>query len=103
MHGSTDGRQCPFFFHAEDGIRDIGVTGVQTCALPICWRTISFTTPVTITPGVTYVVATFMANNVYVFTTGDFTAQIGRASCRERVEMLVVEESAHIHGIYERQ
>src|SRR3712207_7507195 len=35
-----------FFFQAEDGIRDIGVTGVQTCALPIlithapCWPTI---------------------------------------------------------------
>src|SRR5438445_4603875 len=28
-----------FFFQAEDGIRDIGVTGVQTCALPIfCLR-----------------------------------------------------------------
>src|SRR3712207_7464159 len=27
---------CLFFFQAEDGIRDIGVTGVQTCALPIC-------------------------------------------------------------------
>src|SRR3712207_4799717 len=26
-----------FFFQAEDGIRDIGVTGVQTCALPILW------------------------------------------------------------------
>src|SRR5947209_13721464 len=25
------------FFQAEDGIRDIGVTGVQTCALPICY------------------------------------------------------------------
>src|SRR3712207_4094856 len=25
-----------FVFQAEDGIRDIGVTGVQTCALPIC-------------------------------------------------------------------
>src|ERR1035437_127781 len=25
-----------FFFQAEDGIRDIGVTGVQTCVLPIC-------------------------------------------------------------------
>src|SRR3712207_8305663 len=24
-----------FFFQAEDGIRDIGVTEVQTCALPI--------------------------------------------------------------------
>src|SRR2546425_4410876 len=28
-----------FFFQAEDGIRDKLVTGVQTCALPICWRT----------------------------------------------------------------
>src|SRR2546421_447880 len=25
-----------FFFQAEDGIRDLIVTGVQTCALPIC-------------------------------------------------------------------
>src|SRR2546422_7992798 len=25
-----------FFFQAEDGIRDVAVTGVQTCALPIC-------------------------------------------------------------------
>src|SRR2546429_3399311 len=30
-----------FFFQAEDGIRDVAVTGVQTCALPISiwsWR-----------------------------------------------------------------
>src|SRR5256885_6504479 len=27
-----------FFFQAEDGIRDYKVTGVQTCALPICVR-----------------------------------------------------------------
>src|SRR5690348_18133252 len=27
---------CYFFFQAEDGIRDGRVTGVQTCALPIC-------------------------------------------------------------------
>src|SRR2546422_6989314 len=26
-----------FFFQAEDGIRDVAVTGVQTCALPI-WQ-----------------------------------------------------------------
>src|SRR5207249_9286845 len=26
-----------FFFQAEDGIRDRNVTGVQTCALPICF------------------------------------------------------------------
>src|SRR5256884_3961523 len=27
-----------FFFQAEDGIRDVAVTGVQTCALPISSR-----------------------------------------------------------------
>src|SRR5258707_7628504 len=27
--------QFSMFYQAEDGIRDIGVTGVQTCALPI--------------------------------------------------------------------
>src|SRR2546429_6051199 len=26
-----------FFFQAEDGIRDVAVTGVQTCALPILY------------------------------------------------------------------
>src|SRR2546430_8119039 len=28
-------RSVVFFFQAEDGIRDLTVTGVQTCALPI--------------------------------------------------------------------
>src|SRR2546430_12413938 len=41
---ATDASLCPtarfsdiflFFFQAEDGIRDLTVTGVQTCALPI--------------------------------------------------------------------
>src|SRR2546430_10128716 len=27
-----------FFFQAEDGIRDLTVTGVQTCALPISYH-----------------------------------------------------------------
>src|SRR2546429_2628338 len=34
-----------FFFQAEDGIRDVAVTGVQTCALPIfssVWRSVSY-------------------------------------------------------------
>src|SRR2546430_10415688 len=30
-----------FFFQAEDGIRDLTVTGVQTCALPI-WPRVSW-------------------------------------------------------------
>src|SRR2546430_5976499 len=38
--GMTSSSTCElfsfFFFQAEDGIRDLTVTGVQTCALPIC-------------------------------------------------------------------
>src|SRR5947209_10793616 len=34
-----------FFFQAEDGIRDIGVTGVQTCALPIWVRLVWVNSP----------------------------------------------------------
>src|SRR5690606_41160722 len=30
-----------FFFQAEDGIRGFHVTGVQTCALPICTRAVN--------------------------------------------------------------
>src|SRR2546430_14199136 len=30
-----------FFFQAEDGIRDLTVTGVQTCALPISILTVN--------------------------------------------------------------
>src|SRR5256886_5981534 len=34
--GEKHSRRCAvFFFQAEDGIRDLTVTGVQTCALPI--------------------------------------------------------------------
>src|SRR3712207_5412655 len=35
MHHAAIRVDSIFFFQAEDGIRDIGVTGVQTCALPI--------------------------------------------------------------------
>src|SRR5205085_8863772 len=31
-----------FFFQAEDGIRDLTVTGVQTCALPIYQNALEF-------------------------------------------------------------
>src|SRR5436190_9882819 len=35
-YGTGMFRTVVFFFQAEDGIRDHCVTGVQTCALPIC-------------------------------------------------------------------
>src|SRR2546430_9033088 len=34
-HARPDSVFMFFFFQAEDGIRDLTVTGVQTCALPI--------------------------------------------------------------------
>src|SRR2546430_8520819 len=39
-----------FFFQAEDGIRDLTVTGVQTCALPI-WRWAGARLPEHMVPG----------------------------------------------------
>src|SRR2546430_2721055 len=38
MDGQDSLAHLFFFFQAEDGIRDLTVTGVQTCALPICNR-----------------------------------------------------------------
>src|SRR5207253_4965995 len=92
-----------FFFQAEDGIRDGHVTGVQTCALPICllrelgWgRSLTedweltlrlyakgykvVYTPYAETPA--ECVATFgrLARQRMRWAEG----QIGRASCRER-------------------
>src|SRR2546422_3659807 len=40
-----------FFFQAEDGIRDVAVTGVQTCALPISGANPSITLPLGTAPG----------------------------------------------------
>src|SRR5256884_4094485 len=42
-----------FFFQAEDGIRDVAVTGVQTCALPISSKArkrLSVVAPINTTP-----------------------------------------------------
>src|SRR3712207_9048820 len=85
-----------FFFQAEDGIRDIGVTGVQTCALPIFGG-----------HGHEVAVRLPARDDVDVDVAGEARAgdlplvdadveavgpggQIGRASCRERVEISVV-------------
>src|SRR5699024_11906903 len=89
---------CCFFFQAEDGIRDRNVTGVQTCALPILApRSVeNMSDP---QPQLTHVRGDGSAHMVDVTakseTTRTATAEgflrtreeIGRASCRERVEM----------------
>src|SRR3712207_8030692 len=88
------------FFQAEDGIRDIGVTGVQTCALPISARYpwLEFYTPVN-EPcttarfaglyGVWYPHArddkSFIQALLIQCRAVVLSMQIGRASCRERV------------------
>src|SRR5438874_11155115 len=93
-----------FFFQAEDGIRDLYVTGVQTCALPI------YTVP-----GIVFVTganvgaagdsATYA--NCYNPTWGRQKArtfpvpgdEIGRASCRERVLVSVVRRRVYKNGM----
>src|SRR5207244_7078707 len=78
-----------FFFEAEDGIRDDLVTGVQTCALPI-----SLTSHRTGTPGDG---KSRRTRSPRPRRTSWLTSpptrrarEIGRASCRERVERSVV-------------
>src|SRR3712207_9067696 len=87
-----------FFFQAEDGIRRMGGTGVQTCALPTC-VTVTGQTPVvdvqsarqsTVLDG--DVVRALPASRSY----GNYLAaipavqEIGRATCREREQVSVV-------------
>src|SRR2546430_8438732 len=85
-----------FFFQAEDGIRDLTVTGVQTCALPI-YEMLHLTMAIV---GKTLFNVDFSSearelgealDTVVVTTTRMHYAvmgalrKIGRASCRERV------------------
>src|SRR5688572_13594129 len=73
-----------FFFQAEDGIRDLTVTGVQTCALPICLTMTG--TLVTLWPTMLRTRMDDRAERLARQSLPVFlTAQIGRASCRERV------------------
>src|SRR5690625_6729717 len=87
-----------FFFQAEDGIRDGHVTGVQTCALPICTEQESVDLPAgTTVAGLLELLAgrhrdlePVLARSSYLL---DEIAEIGRASCRERMETWVGERS----------
>src|SRR5687767_15766489 len=95
-------RSC-FFFQAEDGIRDKLVTGVQTCALPIStgrvgqWRmrTGPFRPPGssgTGSPPLYGKPTDRKSKNGRSWNwadAGSATMEIGRASCRERVEISV--------------
>src|SRR2546428_8236537 len=65
--------QVVFFFQAEDGIRDLIVTGVQTCALPISVDrdalirgpfVVTPSVPVLAAPGDEFEAGVTVANNV---------------------------------------
>src|SRR5437870_12936458 len=75
-----------FFFQAEDGIRDGHVTGVQTCALPIYALS-----PIS-RPRLVHLLGCrgggLQGDGRYP-AQACWYAQIGRASCRERVEIAV--------------
>src|SRR5438093_5541726 len=91
-----------FFFQAEDGIRDWSVTGVQTCALPILSSNKlggdSLTRPQR--PHHRWGRADFFDDRrkslfvkIVEFRPSNIAkAEIGRASCRERVKIRVVAE-----------
>src|SRR5205085_12341898 len=78
-----------FFFQAEDGIRDLTVTGVQTCALPICRLC-------RLDPRLGGALCRRLLR-----TDGRRRLEIGRASCRERVEIWGGAGLFKNNGLYE--
>src|SRR2546430_5130070 len=92
------GGRLVFFFQAEDGIRDLTVTGVQTCALPICLepdlRQVRAAIEA-IAPHLNAGHLVILKSTAPPYTTeavvapalasGGRPIEIGRASCRERV------------------
>src|SRR5690625_6965729 len=96
-----------FFFQAEDGIRDGHVTGVQTCALPISKNVANDAEVLELTKrinqlevrlkGIEQSAASPQPSPVTKRTELPKTKKrtydkIGRASCRERVEISAVED-----------
>src|SRR2546430_13227081 len=95
--GSRRGRLldvCFFFFQAEDGIRDLTVTGVQTCALPI-WNLAHIRPDRTVDPAFapnpnSDVLALAVSGST-VYAGGDFGAIGGKARNRVGDRKSVVE------------
>src|SRR5690625_7825816 len=80
-----------FFFQAEDGIRDGHVTGVQTCALPICVEPMGGDVNNLLPQMVGSYLPVILVALAFLMIIGSLSStadsEIGRASCRERGEM----------------
>src|SRR2546429_1391389 len=86
-----------FFFQAEDGIRDVAVTGVQTCALPIYFQRApgeifttrdfcgTFAGGALRSSDATVAGLAASSNDAASLSETWSGMEIGRASCRERV------------------
>src|SRR3989440_5922446 len=87
-----------FFFQAEDGIRYLIVTGVQTCALPIWLHRENLTAMLALEstfadPAAARAPEEFVADTIVRLSVEpvqravlrSLEVEIGRASCRERV------------------
>src|SRR3712207_8935467 len=92
-----------FFFQAEDVIRDIGVTGVQTCALPISKKLIERGVRVNaVAPGPIWtplIPSTFPPDKVEEFGTNTPMGRVGQpeevANC---FVFLASDDSSYIAG-----
>src|SRR5205823_7169425 len=89
-----------FFYQAEDGIRDKLVTGVQTCALPICSPRLPACSAASVTGKPAKPTTALSTTSAVVATAASASSpEIGRASCRERVWNTVVAVALIIRGI----
>src|SRR2546429_211894 len=82
-----------FFFQAEDGIRDVAVTGVQTCALPI-----SVLTPLAFDPGRPFPhISSGSLNLAVVVGDNQGTEIFARVKVPDSLPRLVLVETDHQH------
>src|SRR5947209_5208131 len=88
-----------FFFQAEDGIRDIGVTGVQTCALPISGLMTDANRPLQIAPRLAHVGAQEGQHVVHIRSESAGAGERWKVPERGRLSLPVVtDRQPGLHG-----